>query len=226
MSLPSAVIDALVASGCTVEQLAAAMKAANAAQDERLAEKRAKDAERQRKCRSKNKKPDVSRGVTVTECDPPNDIYSNPPNPQSSNDDCPPLEIRVVDFWNEAASKSGLTKSRGMDASRKKHLMARKRDHGEEAVFDAIRRISASSFHCGQNDRGWQANLGWMLKSPENFLKCLELPEPPKPIEPVDHAEYLASKIEFYRKIGKDWEADECARELAKLRGPPQNVEA
>lgn len=180
-------------------------------------------AERQRRCRE-NKKAKVShRDVTR---DPPNDIYSNPPNPQSSNDDCPPLEIRVVDFWNEAAGKSGLTKSRELDASRKRHLLARKREHGEEAVFDAIRRISASSFHCGENDRQWKANLGWVLKSPENFLKCLELPEPPKPVAPVDRAEHLASKIEFYRKIGKDWEADECARELAKLRGPPQNVEA
>jgi hypothetical protein len=81
MSLSAAVIDALVATGATVEQLAAAMKADLAEAEQRLAEKRAKDAARQRKSR-------LSRAVTVTPCDttdaPPNDIYSNPPPPSET----------------------------------------------------------------------------------------------------------------------------------------------
>ena len=48
MSLSAAVIDALVAAGCTVEQLAAAVKADLAQGDAKAADKRAKDAERQR----------------------------------------------------------------------------------------------------------------------------------------------------------------------------------
>jgi hypothetical protein len=75
----------MVASGCTAEQLAAVVKASLAEQEHRIADKRAKDAERQRRHRA-------SRNVTVTErdsrdeCDitppsaPPNDIYSNPPH--------------------------------------------------------------------------------------------------------------------------------------------------
>jgi hypothetical protein len=59
MSLSVAVIDALVAAGATVEQLAAAVKADMAEAEERLAQKRANDAERQRRSRA-------SRGVTVT----------------------------------------------------------------------------------------------------------------------------------------------------------------
>lgn len=85
MSLSPAIIDAMVASGCTAEQLAAVVKASLAEQESRAMEKRAKDAERQRRHRS-------SRDVTVTACDrrdnevssplssPPNDIYSNPPH--------------------------------------------------------------------------------------------------------------------------------------------------
>lgn len=81
MSLSASVIDALVAAGATVEQLAAAVKADLAEEAQRRAEKRAKDAARQRKSRS-------SRNVTVTPCDdadaPPNDIYSKPPEPSEA----------------------------------------------------------------------------------------------------------------------------------------------
>jgi hypothetical protein len=62
MSLSAAVIDALVATGATVEQLAAAMKADLVEGEARAAEKRSKDAARQRKSR-------MSRDVTVTPCD-------------------------------------------------------------------------------------------------------------------------------------------------------------
>lgn len=55
MGLSSAVIDALVASGCTVEQLAAAMKADLAEQEARRAAKRENNAERQRRFKAKRK---------------------------------------------------------------------------------------------------------------------------------------------------------------------------
>ena len=80
MSLPNAVIDALLASGCTAEQLAAAMKAANDEAGKSRAVKREKDAERQRKSRANRK---ASRNVTVTECDPPIDNNHTPSNSPS-----------------------------------------------------------------------------------------------------------------------------------------------
>ena len=46
MSLSSAIIDAMVASGCTAEQLAAVVKADIAARETAANEKRGKDAER------------------------------------------------------------------------------------------------------------------------------------------------------------------------------------
>ncbi|KQO50633.1 hypothetical protein [Sphingomonas sp. Leaf257] len=96
MNLSAAVIDALVASGATVEQLAAAMKAALAETEQAKTTRRAKDAERQQRSRA-NRKAAVSRDVTVTPrdtCDaPPNDIYSNPPelSPDASH---PPRAAR------------------------------------------------------------------------------------------------------------------------------------
>lgn len=80
MSLSATIIDALVLSGCTAEQLAAVMKA-DIIDREKISDlRRSKDAERQRRHRE-------SRNVTVTACDivtaslslPPNEINSNPP---------------------------------------------------------------------------------------------------------------------------------------------------
>jgi len=94
VSLSPAVIDALVAAGATVEQLAAAVKADMAEAEQRKVQKRAKDAARQRKSRA-------SRNVTVTACDnadaPPNDIYSNPPE-LSSDASHPPRVARATAF--------------------------------------------------------------------------------------------------------------------------------
>lgn len=55
MSLSAAVIDAMVAAGCTAEQLAAAMKAAMVDAEERRERKRAGNAERQRRFKAKGK---------------------------------------------------------------------------------------------------------------------------------------------------------------------------
>ena len=80
MSLSPAIVDAMVSSGCSVEQLAAVMKAALAEGDQHVSDRRAKDAERQRRHRA-------SRDVTVTNGDSvtapalspsPNENNSNP----------------------------------------------------------------------------------------------------------------------------------------------------
>jgi hypothetical protein len=72
MSLSNAVIDALVESGCTVEQLAAAMKASNAEDEALLSARREKDAIRKRAQRARDKiSHAMSRDVTRTERDTP-----------------------------------------------------------------------------------------------------------------------------------------------------------
>ncbi len=73
-------IDAMVAAGCSPEQLAAVVRAHAAADQERLEAKRAADAERQRKSR-------LSRNVTVTECDECDDspIKETSPRPPKEN---------------------------------------------------------------------------------------------------------------------------------------------
>lgn len=117
----------------------------------------------------------TSRRDTPSEV-PPNDIYSNPP-PTSPGDAeaSQPLAARVVEAWNAGPGKRGATTAKPLDAGRRKSLSLRLKEHTEAEVFEAISNVAASDFHCGRNDRGWSANIGWLLKSPENFQKALEL---------------------------------------------------
>ena len=99
MAIKPEVLDALVAEGATAQMIAAAVKADALADERRQAEKRAKDAARQRKSR-------LSRNVTVTQrvpnghavtprdtspqVSPPRDINSTPsssPSPSSLRSD-------------------------------------------------------------------------------------------------------------------------------------------
>ena len=82
MSLSAEVIDALVAAGCTVEQLAAAVKADLAAEEQRALVKRAKDAARQRKSRANRSE---SRDVTVTPCDERDPLDKKDPQTPKKN---------------------------------------------------------------------------------------------------------------------------------------------
>jgi len=66
MSL-AATVDAMAEAGCTPQQIAAVVRAHCAAEDEKTAQRRAKDADRQRK--SREARDAMSRDVTVTSCD-------------------------------------------------------------------------------------------------------------------------------------------------------------
>jgi len=112
VSLSPAIIDAMLAAGCTAEQLAAVIKADLADRECQVAVKREKDAERQRRHRERNA---VSRDVTVTDGDsvteaplsrPPNENNSNPPThtpginiPRVRGGDFPMLDCTDPATW-------------------------------------------------------------------------------------------------------------------------------
>lgn len=125
MSLSAAVIDALIASGCTVEQLGAAMKADLAEDDERREAKRANNAERQRRFRERHKDDnnadnalrDVTARDSVTDPAlslPPNENNSNPP--AHSHPENTPRARKADDFpcpvWCEPEVWSDLKRNR------------------------------------------------------------------------------------------------------------------
>lgn len=87
VSLTPAMLDAMVSAGCTSEQIAAVVKASLCEQDARRENKRANNAERQRRYRERHSNADNAL-EDVTVCDsvtspplslPPNENNSNPP---------------------------------------------------------------------------------------------------------------------------------------------------
>jgi hypothetical protein len=184
-------------------------------------------AERMRRHRAK--KAGERNGVTrnVTANTPLNDNISNPPvEPDEANASSPPLHIRVLEAWNEMAAANGLRTSRKLNQTRLKHLAARVKQHGEEGVFDAIRAVALSDWHCGRKaGSDWKANLGWLLESPEKFDRLLEIGDeaksvPAKPAANIDQAAYLASLAAG----DKPWLNSTPRAEPARNNGPPRPI--
>ena len=88
---------------------------------------------------------------------------------ESSNKYC-----SIVEAWN-ALSNLGIKPIRGIakKGTRADQLRARIREHGEEAVIEAVDRIRNSDFLQGKNARGWMVTFDWFIK-PANFQKVLE----------------------------------------------------
>jgi hypothetical protein len=54
-----------------------------------------------------------------------------------------------------------------LSEGRKNKINARLKDAGEEMIIKAIKNISQSKFHMGDNDNHWKADLDWIIKSYE-----------------------------------------------------------
>lgn len=87
-------IDAMLAAGCTAEQLAAVVRAHEQAESEKVAVKRAKDAERQRRSR-------MSRNVTVTPRDACDEV-----SPKKETSPTPPKEKTTPSVVSEPVGSS------------------------------------------------------------------------------------------------------------------------
>lgn len=221
------ILDALLEAGASAEMIVAAVKAAACDEEARRSDRRARNAESQRRARQKKRGHANSTPVSMTPADandiPPNENKSNPPFPRSSDEDLPPdLAERVVAAWNECAAKAGALACRGINPKRREALKARRREHGEDALFEAIRNLAASPFHCGANQRGWRATLGWLLGNAEHFQGLLER----SPVEntkppPMTAQQRLASierSVAVLDRMGRADEAAEMRRTADKLR--------
>ena len=90
----------------------------------------------------------------------------------------PPPQKRVdVDFmfegWNAMASRIDLPSVESITPARRASAKARLKDHGREAIIAAIERVPRSSFLRGENERGWKANIDWLLR-PGSITKLQE----------------------------------------------------
>lgn len=140
-------ISAMVAAGCTAQQLEAVVLAHEADAAKRVAEKRAKDADRQRRHRS-------SRNVTVTQrdcCDAPslNDVQPNPVNVQVSLNPPPysPPALKIAadgfdGFWASFPKRQGGNSRKNAEA---RFRSAVKAGVDPDAIIDGARRYAE---HC------------------------------------------------------------------------------
>lgn len=78
------------------------------------------------------------------------------------NLDLPPLAV----IWNEEVAGSSLSVVRIWSVARDRVLKARLAEEGDLEVWrGAIRHLLASAYHTGGNDRGWKADLDFLLQA-------------------------------------------------------------
>lgn len=132
----------------------------------------------------------------------PNEYISNPHRFDVSSETSAVSDFgdRVVDAWNAGIEGTALPAARKLNPDRRKHLAARAREHGEEAVFAAISNMQRSDFHSGRDGKWTEGNLGWLLKSPENFQKMLERTNIQPPGSPQSNLAILSEQAQRYRR--------------------------
>jgi hypothetical protein len=80
----------------------------------------------------------------------------------------------AFDLWNEMASRSGLPAAQKVTASRKAKMSARLKDCGGiDGWRVALEKVTASDFLVGNNDRGWKADIDFVLRE-SSFVKLME----------------------------------------------------
>lgn len=76
------------------------------------------------------------------------------------------------DYWN---SKDTLQNIRTFSKKRiDKFRLRMKEEVFAESWREVVDRVADSPFCCGQNDRGWTADVSWILDNSDNYIKVLE----------------------------------------------------
>ena len=89
----------------------------------------------------------------------------------SDENDCRANLRLIAEKWNEIGVHPVKTITAG--TTRGKMILARVREHGLDAVLQAIEIAKRSPFLRGENNRGWMITLEWFAK-PNNFIKVRE----------------------------------------------------
>lgn len=79
---------------------------------------------------------------------------------------------QLAEIWNSHCGD--LPRCKGIGVKRRAAMMRRIKEHPDPLVWlDAIKRIAASDFCRGDNNRGWRANIDFLLQ-PDTLLKVQE----------------------------------------------------
>lgn len=79
---------------------------------------------------------------------------------------------KFVAYWNDVVNGSIIPKIRTISGERKRKLIARMRQYGKHAIYEAMEKVRNSDFLRGNT--GWtNFNFDWFVK-PNNFAKLIE----------------------------------------------------
>jgi hypothetical protein len=82
------------------------------------------------------------------------------------------LRNAFISYWN---SKKTLPKIRAFNGKRVTKLNSRMKEESFMSGWrEAVDKMAASPFCCGQNDRGWKVDVSWFLENSDNYVKVLE----------------------------------------------------
>lgn len=112
--------------------------------------------------------------VKKTQCflratkEPEPDNKKEPPTPSRGPT---PLEaLSAFEAWNVTAGRCALAQAAKLTPDRQRKIIARLKDYGTDGWSRALANIEKSSFLTGKNDRGWRANLDFLI-APASFSR-------------------------------------------------------
>lgn len=82
--------------------------------------------------------------------------------------------ININNILSHFSEKKCFSKVNKLTDSRKKKLLARLQEQGEENIIKAIDIASESDFLKGKNDRNWKMDFDWLIANDTNIVKVLE----------------------------------------------------
>ena len=134
-----------------------------------------------------------------------------------------PFINEIIEFWNLYVPKE-IPKIIRLSEKRIKNLKSRIEENPELSDWKkAIRRIFASDFCKGQSPgSSWRISFGWVIKNPDNFLKCLEgnYNNPPYTPKTVGFLDGERINEDRFDELNPDDQARIQSTEYASLKKP------
>ena len=79
----------------------------------------------------------------------------------------------IVEFYNSTCDICNMSKCMKLSEKRKSMIKARLRESGKDCIFEVITIASQSDFLNGNNDRGWKADIEFIM-NPNKFISIYE----------------------------------------------------
>ncbi len=96
------------------------------------------------------------------------------PLPGNLDNDKKNAELLFLAAWNVMAQETGLARCQKFTTQRRGKFRAREKDAGGlSGVLQGLEKLKSSPFLCGDNDRGWKADIDFFLRE-SSFTKLME----------------------------------------------------